>query len=262
MRVRFHKIILSILFTIPILFLNGCDVAVVCLNNCFKQNRKAFFYPQKIPNAMVSQPYSVKFYIDAGYVDRSNIDWKITPDDKTFKITFINKKDYDILVLSGTPEKVGQYQINIAGKGFIRSYPPIPFNHTYTFNILNQSTVCNNNNIILVSKKDKENQKHFQEYLKLVEMPKATINQPYIHQIELTAPTEKNEDISKSDVQIITYPQDSGLQIRPVRGDAYNIVELYGSPRTIGNIEIIIKRYSILYKRYILPVVPDQSSCR
>lgn len=251
MPLKFHNIAVYIPF-------------IILLSGCYSHPKEKFF-PYKLPDAVVNKPYATTLYNFAGYIDADDIHLKILPENTSFKMVSLNENEtYSIVKFFGIPTEVGQYKIRVSGFGY--GYPPYNFDHTYILNVLDQSSICNYQEIIYNDPKEKYK---LEDIIKLKNLPKATISKEYHQQITLVPANIKDDDIYKKDIQLVTYPENSGLKIRPVSGNLYNVVELYGNPKIIGNIEIVFKRYKINdptvsyeYKSYNLPVLPNQSSCQ
>lgn len=93
----------------------------------------------------------------------------------------------------------------------------------------------------------------------LDKLPNAEVGKPYSVVIGIwggAMPSKKNIDW-----QII--PQDSGLDIRPVKEDWYDEIELYGIPKTQGDVSIHLKGFGYgspsyhFDKVFILKVSPN-----
>jgi len=243
-----------IIYTITLLFLSGCY-----------GHQKERFFPYRLPDAIVNQPYATTLYNFAGYIKDRDINLQVFPENNTFKMISLNANEsYDTVKFFGIPTKVGQYKIQISGFGY--AYPPYNFDHTYVLNVLDQSSVCNYHGIIYNNPTEKSK---LENVIKVKNLPKAIVGKKYHQQIILIPINIKEDDLYKKDIQLVIYPEDSGLKIRPISGNLYNTVELYGIPKNIGNIEIVFKRYkknnpinTYNLKSYNLPVIPDQSSCR
>lgn len=175
----------------------------------------------------------------------------------------MKKGFYNSIFLNAIFEHDGQYTINLSGFG----YSPIPLqlDHNYVLNVLSQSSVCSYQNTAY----DLSKYKHYKQSTSMLQLlPKAIMGKEYVHQIRLFSSNNKNFHLSKQDVKLIIFPKKLGLKVRPINESSYDTVELYGTPKAIGSIALVVDLYKIPdeiiqpLRYFIVPTFPDQSNCR
>jgi len=244
----------------------GLCLMVLALNGCFAVNKGEVF-PHQLPDAIANEPYSTVIDISGGAIKRkADLYVGATPAPSYISYSPIEKGYYNAIFLHAMFKQKGLYTIKLLGFGY--SPKPLQLDNNMILNVLSPSSVCNYQNVSYNHSKNKKYKydEHSASVYQL--LPQAIIRQEYIHHVQLYSSNVTNMTFSRKDVKLTIFPENSGLQVRPLNNNSYNTIELYGKPKAIGSIVLEVDLNKIPdpqispVRYFIVPVFPDQSHCQ